>query len=127
MVTEPSSLGVEVRMLDAGVHVLLAGEHDLSTALELEKTFDRLLAVSPHLIVDLSTCDFIDSSTIRALVMAKTRAEARGRRFTLVVGGGSNVARVLELAQVLPHLNKVGSIDEAVAVGNGSRAAATST
>ena len=45
--------------------VVLGGEHDLSSANELRRTFDQSLARCDHLIVDLSATEFIDVRTIQ--------------------------------------------------------------
>lgn len=114
--------GVEVRRIRDAVVVAISGEHDLFTAPALEETFAQLLATSSHLIVDLSGSDFIDSSTIRVLMTAKSRAEAGGCRFNLVLGSGSIVERALEVTQVLPQLRQVGSVEEALEATESNRA-----
>jgi anti-anti-sigma factor len=94
--------------------VVLGGEHDLATTTNLAETLDELLSSCAHLIVDLSTTDFIDSSAIRVLVNTKTSADERGRRYNLVLGSTPIVERALELTGVLSTLNRVRSVEEAL-------------
>lgn len=62
--------------------VVLCGEHDLATSGDVEA------AVSPvdgPLLIDLSQCEFVDS-TVVGVMMAKSKALAReGHQLTLVV------------------------------------------
>lgn len=95
-------------------HVVLGGEHDLGSKDQLDETLAGTLATCSHLVVDLSTTQFIDSSTIRVIVGSKDRAEAAGRRFNLLLGTAPVVERVLEITGVLPVLNRVHALDEAL-------------
>ena len=94
--------------------VVLGGEHDLSTKDELDSALATTLARCSHLIVDLSTTQFIDSSTIRVLITSKERADAAGRRFNLLLGTEPIVERALEITGVLPALNRVHALEEAM-------------
>ena len=51
--------------------MILSGEHDYATSDELRQTLTRALdsGGQDHLIIDLSSADFVDSSTISALVL----------------------------------------------------------
>ena len=91
------------------VLVVLAGEHDLSSAAELRKTLTLALNGCTHLIVDLSSTEFVDSSTITALVTAKKRADEGGCEFNLVLASTPIVERALELTGVLAGLNRVSA------------------
>jgi anti-anti-sigma factor len=106
----------EVRRPQPGTAlVVLGGEHDLGTATKLAQTLDQLLDASTHLIVDLSDTEFIDSSTIRVLVNTKKRSDTMGQRFNVVLGSTPIVERALELTGLLPSLNRVHTVDEALA------------
>jgi anti-anti-sigma factor len=94
--------------------VVLGGEHDLATATNLAETLDELLSSCTHLIVDLSTTEFIDSSAIRVLVNTKTSSDAQGQRFNLVLRSTPIVERALELTGVLSTLNRVRTVEEAL-------------
>jgi anti-anti-sigma factor len=105
---------IEVRWLGSETAlVLLGGEHDLSTAPGLVHTLQSL-GDCTHLIVDLTATEFIDSSTIAALLKAKKRADQGDRKFNLVMGTADIVERALATTQVLPALNHVRTIDQAL-------------
>jgi anti-sigma B factor antagonist len=96
--------------------VSLAGEHDLTTAAEVEGTLRETLGEGcSHLIVDLTDAEFIDSSIINALVHSKRVAASEGKGFSLILGSVPAVERALTVTQVLPYLNRVDTIDDALA------------
>jgi anti-anti-sigma factor len=97
-------------------HVALGGEHDLGSANQLQNTLSAVQATCPHLVVDLSPVEFIDSSTIHALLHAKNAATEGGGRFNIVLSTTPLVERVLEITGVLGLLNRVHSLDEALQV-----------
>jgi len=106
----------DVRRLEPGIAlVVLSGEHDLDSAPELSRTLGLQLEHCSHLIVDLSAADFVDSSTITTLVNAKNHADQAGCRFNLVLASTPIVERALEITGVLPHLNRVKTLDQALA------------
>jgi anti-anti-sigma factor len=59
-------------------------------------------------VVDLSGLDFIDSSGLRAVVLADQQVRAQGRRFALVPGGHP-VHRVFEITRMADRLSWVDS------------------
>jgi anti-anti-sigma factor len=90
-----------------GVHVELAGELDIATAVKLEDVLRPVEAARPPLIVlDLRPLAFMDSSGLRALVAADTRARAEGRRLVLV-RGNERVQRVLRITRLDERLEVV--------------------
>ena len=112
-VKEPT---VDVRWPRSDVaHVVLRGEHDLASVSTLAG--QHALAKSVHLIVDVSEASFVDSTTIRAIVASKHEAHLSERRFNLLVGTAAIVEMALDLSGVLPALNTVRSVDEALADG----------
>jgi len=111
----PPEPTVEVRWPRAGIgQVVLGGEHDFSTADELDKTLSQTLGGCSGLIVDLRRTQFIDSSTIRALLSAKARAEASSRHFNIVLATMPIVERALQITGVIPALNGICTLDEAL-------------
>lgn len=111
----PSSPTMEVCWPAAGVaQVILGGEHDLDSADGLRTLLSETLATCSHLIVDLSTAEFIDSTTIRVLITTKETAEATHRPFNLLVGTKSIVERALEITSVLTVLNRVHTLEDAL-------------
>jgi anti-sigma B factor antagonist len=104
------------------------GEFDLSSATEIEQHAQAALASCRHLIFDLSTATFIDSSVIHALRVARDRATALGRACVLQLGTGSIVERALDIAAVCLYLPRAYDRAEAIRmIRNDSDAAARRT
>jgi len=99
----PSAILVE-RHAPGVVLVTLRGEHDLNTRPQLGDALARA-AGEASVLVDLSECDFIDSTVIGALVVTSQTVTERGRRFELVIPADAKavqrVARVAGLATFL--------------------------
>jgi anti-anti-sigma factor len=95
--------------------VVLGGEHDLGSAPLVGGAIEEVLFTCSHLIVDLSPVRFIDSSIINLLVQVKKDADERDCRFNLVLGTEPGVERTLEICGVLPALNRVRTVDTALA------------
>jgi anti-anti-sigma factor len=62
------------------------GELDLAGHAALCLAISRAEQASPSVVVDLSTLDFMDSSSLRLLSAAHERALARARGFHLIAG-----------------------------------------
>jgi anti-sigma B factor antagonist len=113
-----------LRVVGATVVVVLGGEHDMSTADDVERAIRAAEARDPALIaIDLEPCDFIDSTVVRTLLYARERALADGRRLALLVpAGGSIVARTLELSGLAEVLSIYPTLSDALRAGSdGSR------
>ena len=95
--------------------VVLAGEHDLYSADEVQQTFDQSLAIYEHLIVDLSAAEFIDSAILGVLLQTKQNAIELDRKFAVVLGTAPVVKRILEITGVVPLLNVVPTVEAALA------------
>ena len=107
---------IEVRSLQPHTAlVVLAGEHDLHSADEVRTTLDQALAVCDHLIVDLSTAEFIDSTIVGVLLQTKKNAVELDRKFNVVLGTTPVVERILDVTGVVPHLNVVPTVEGALA------------
>jgi anti-anti-sigma factor len=80
--------------------VRMRGEHDVSTAPELARALEQAAAHS-DVLVDLSECDFIDSSVIGLLIRTSKEAQAREEQLVVVIPSEpSNVARVAHLVRL---------------------------
>lgn len=95
--------------------VVLAGEHDLYSADEVQQALDQSLAICDHLIVDLSAAEFIDSTIVLILVQTMKNATELDRKFNVVLGSAPVVERILEVAGVVPLLNVVPTVERALA------------
>ena len=91
-------IGVELRPAHAAGYaalVTLSGEHDLATSDELGAT---LAPIDGNLLVDLSPCEFIDSSVIGVLIGKSSDLAREGNRLELVVPSGNTmVTRVVDV------------------------------
>lgn len=85
-----------------GTVLALAGELDIASAPILEKAVDELDPVdaSPRLVLDLSEVTFMDSTGLRALLVARQQAGESGRDLVLRPGP-RQVQRVFELSGTL--------------------------
>jgi anti-anti-sigma factor len=87
--------------------LVLTGEFDLAAIEHFETALAKLEATAPKtIVVDLSGLAFMDSSGLRALVMANHRAERAGRRLA-IVPGPAPVRRVFEITQLDRELDLI--------------------
>lgn len=88
----------------AGQNTILAptGELDLDSAPMLDAAVAKALAAESdaRLLLDLRGLEFVDSSGMRALVMAHQSAEKAGVPFSLVTGH-RGIARSLQIAGLI--------------------------
>lgn len=101
---------------DAGLLTIrLNGELDQSTAPALREVLAPTLNnPTQPVLVDLSGCEFIDSTGLSLLVEAKRRLEEQQERFG-VCCPDADVRRLLELTGIDQAVGLYGSRDEAVA------------
>ena len=102
-----ADLGIETRDEDDVTVVVLSGEFDLAGVEEFASELAKSEAGGPKvLLVDLSGLHFMDSSGLRALVMADQRAKKAGRRLAIVPGPPA-VRRVFEITQLEGRLDLI--------------------
>ncbi|HEX8648798.1 MAG TPA: STAS domain-containing protein, partial [Thermoleophilaceae bacterium] len=93
-----------------GVHIALSGELDLATAPKLE---DELRSAEERgagvIFLDLRPLSFMDSSGLRALLAADSRAREGGRRLVLV-RGDERVQRVLKITRLDERLEIIDDL-----------------
>jgi anti-anti-sigma factor len=99
---------------DAGkVVVLVEGELDMNTAPQLERELETAIATpDAGVILDLSACEFIDSTGIALIVKAWQGVEGEDR-FSLC-GVGDQVKRVLEITGLGSTIPTHASREEAL-------------
>jgi hypothetical protein len=78
--------------------LVMAGEHDLSTATRLEQTLAEIERRGTDLIMDFSEATFIDSSTLREVVM---HVRKPSERVAVVAPPGTPPRRLFNL--VMPN------------------------
>ena len=96
----PAPFQVKVGDLEHGVRTIsVQGELDLSTAPELEGPLEKALdGDEGSVLIDLSQCEFIDSTGIALIVRAWQRLDGDGDGRALVLcSQNDQVRRVLEI------------------------------
>jgi anti-anti-sigma factor len=110
--TVQSNFRIDVEQTEGATILRLVGELDLSTAPQLEREFTEQSARQPSLIVlDLRELQFMDSTGLRALLLAHETARTAGFRFG-VVKGPRQVQRLLSLTRVADRLVIADEPDE---------------
>jgi anti-anti-sigma factor len=114
----PAPFGVKVGDVEQGVRtVSVRGELDLSTAPELEGPLEQALdGGEGSLLIDLSGCEFIDSTGIALIVRAWQRLD-RGEdgRSLVICSANDQVRRVLEITGLELSIPVHSTRDEAIA------------
>jgi anti-anti-sigma factor len=81
--------------------IRVAGELDLATVSSLEAALIRAVeSRSVPILIDFSSCSFIDSSVIAALLRAVERVDADGSRPSVAVAANDQPLEVLRLTAV---------------------------
>jgi len=114
----PAPFEVKVGDLDHGVRTIsVRGELDLSTAPELEGPLEQALdGGEGSVLIDLSSCEFIDSTGIALIVRAWQRLDGDGDGRALVIcTGNDQVRRVLEITGLELSIPVHSTRDEALA------------
>jgi anti-sigma B factor antagonist len=114
----PRSFEASSAELDGGVRVVVVrGELDLGTAPELEGPLAEAVGADEPLLVDLSECDFIDSTGIAMIVRAwQQLANGDGGSERMAIcSANEQVRRVLEITGLEHSIPVLGSRDEALA------------
>lgn len=93
----PGRLNVRVENNAHEARVMLEGELDLASVGLVEERLAEVEARSPgRVVIDLERLTFIDSTGLRTLIQADTRAREAGRELVLRPGGES-IQRVFAL------------------------------
>ena len=97
--------------------VALVGEHDTYSAGRLEAELSVLLDEALPVVVDLRDTEFIDSTTLAALLAARRTAEQSGVGFTFVLPKRSynEVHQLLDLTGLGSTFAIFETLDEALA------------
>ena len=101
--------GVEIDTLDGRSIVRVSGELDLASAADLE---DALVAAGPaaaHVVIDLSDCTFLDSTSMRVIA---TTVRAADR--VSIVATDPRILRVLEITAMDTMVAVHPSVDDAL-------------
>jgi anti-anti-sigma factor len=110
--------GIAVERAEPGVEVIIVtGEHDISTAPELERRLEVALESGHAVVIDLLGTTFIDSTVLRVLICAREEAGERSLGFRCALGEstGHGVRRLLELSGMAGRLQAVPTRADAIA------------
>jgi anti-anti-sigma factor len=110
--------GIVVERAEPGVEVIIVtGEHDISTAPELERRLEVALESGHAVVIDLLGTTFIDSTVLRVLICAREEASERSLGFRCALGEstGHGVRRLLELTGMAGRLQAVPTRADAIA------------
>lgn len=117
----PASFDVRKEQLDGGISAItVQGELDMSTAPQLEQQLEEALADSEALIMlDLSQCEFIDSTGIALIVRSWQRldreAGGEGKGRLVLCSHNHQVRRLLKITGVESSISMHDRRDEALA------------
>jgi len=117
----PAPFETTAAQLEDGIRVIaVRGELDLSTAPELEGPLDEAIAAGDaSVIVDLSECEFIDSTGIALIVRAWQQldrtAAGDGTGRVVICSYNDQVCRVLEITGLELSIPIHSTRDEALA------------
>ena len=121
----PAPFEATAAQLDDGVRVIaVRGELDLSTATELEAPLDEAISSGDvSVLIDLSECEFIDSTGIALIVRAWQRldrnAGGEGSGRVVICSYNDQVRRVLEITGLELSIPIHSTRDEALAALRG--------
>jgi anti-anti-sigma factor len=121
----PAPFEATAAQLEDGVRVIaVRGELDLSTASDLERPLEEAISSGDaSVLIDLSACEFIDSTGIALIVRAWQRldhgAEGNGRGRVVICSGNEQVRRVLEITGLELSIPIHSTRDEALAALRG--------
>jgi anti-anti-sigma factor len=112
---------VQSEELDGGIRLCaVRGELDMNTAPDLERLLEQALAEpGASILLDLTECDFIDSTGIALIVRSWQRidreAGGEGRGRLVICSVNHQVRRLLEITGVESSISLHESRDEAIA------------
>jgi anti-anti-sigma factor len=121
----PAPFEATAAQLDDGVRVIVVrGELDLSTASDLEGPLeDAVASADASVLIDLTDCEFIDSTGIALIVRAWQRldsaAEGDGNGRVVICSDNEQVRRVLEITGLELSIPIHSTRDEALAALRG--------
>jgi anti-anti-sigma factor len=121
----PAPFEATAAQLDDGIRVVsVRGELDLSTASDLERPLEEAVSSGDaSVLIDLSECEFIDSTGIALIVRAWQRldngADSNGHGRVVICSDNEQVRRVLEITGLELSIPIHNSRDDALAALRG--------
>jgi len=109
---------IEAERREQSAVVRIMGEVDLFSAPELRSTLDEVIGSGVrHIVVDLSTVDFLDSSGLGALVGALKHLRSLGHGTIVLAAPPPAVRKILELTGINQVFEILPTVDEALGAG----------
>jgi anti-anti-sigma factor len=93
----PPRIEVELQPANAPAYaaiVSLHGEHDLATSGDVESA---LAGIYGPVLVDLTACEFVDTTVVRIILAKRLELEREGHRLELVIPPENQINRTLEV------------------------------
>ena len=84
--------------VDGVTVVAVTGELDAASTAELQAPLREVSERDDAVVLDLSDCQFVDSTGLHAIIDTRTAIQQRGGRFALCCTPNGPVARVIEVA-----------------------------
>jgi anti-anti-sigma factor len=101
---KPGGLQISSAPVDGAIKISLRGELDLASSRQMEEHFTSVDEQRPsRVVIDMGGLTFIDSSGLRALLLADARAREQGYELVLLPGQ-EPVQRVFEITGALDVL-----------------------
>src|SRR3954454_14178033 len=111
MATGPPGFSIATGEQEGLAVVVPRGELDIATAPDLKQAVDARMDAGQDVVVDLRELDFMDSSGLRVLVAAHTRAQVDGTRFAITrPRPDSAVAKILAISGLDAELELVDDL-----------------
>jgi stage II sporulation protein AA (anti-sigma F factor antagonist) len=85
--------------------IRLSGEVDLSNADSLHTRIERAIEGCPHVIIDLSAVEYLDSQGLRLLIRLAQKLAAADAKLELVAPPNSVARDVLELTHITDEIS----------------------
>ena len=86
------------------VRVVVEGELDLASSLQLEALLGREISAGHDVVLDLSRVEFMDCSGLRAILCAARASRCNGRQLKRTASSSAQVRRLIEVAGVADAL-----------------------
>ena len=97
----PTSRGTTVDIISDGPVLVLTGEFDVRSTMEVRAAiYDRLASCDEDVVVDLTGVSTIDVTALKVLAAATVRASREGRH-VMLRGSGPAVRRMLHLSRLI--------------------------
>ena len=113
----PAPFEVETQEIEGGVTVMtIRGELDMNTAPDLERSLDAASAQeSPAILIDLSECEFIDSTGVALIIRAWQKVDrdgGDGNGRLVLCCPNSQVRRLLDITGVESSISMHDSVED---------------